>query len=90
MNNLKFFNNIVNNPRLPRVTSEFLVQYKENACGAKSSVFKTLPFQDFVKVFLGPKMPYRSIMLLWGTGVGKTCAAAQITESLRSVVQIFG
>lgn len=90
MNNLKFFNSIVNNPRLPRVTSEFLVQYKENACGAKSSVFKTLPFQDFVKVFLGPKMPYRSIMLLWGTGVGKTCAAAQITESLRSVVQIFG
>lgn len=87
----QFYTDLVNNPRLPRVTTEFLVQYKENACGNEtSSVFKTLPFQDFVKVFLGPKMPYRSIMLLWGTGVGKTCAAAQITESLRSVVQIFG
>lgn len=70
-----------------KVTDQYLQKYATSAC--KSKEWDSLPFQEFVKVFMGENTPYNSILITWGTGVGKTCGAVQITEALRSAVQMF-
>lgn len=43
--------------------------------------FDLHPVQQFVTAFLSPMTPYRSLLLFHGTGVGKTCTAANVAES---------
>jgi len=43
--------------------------------------FEVTPVQRFVANLLSPKSPYMSALLYHGVGVGKTCAAIQITEA---------
>ena len=45
------------------------------------SLFEVTPVQRFVTNFMSPKTPYMSALLFHGVGVGKTCAAVQITEA---------
>ena len=45
------------------------------------SLFEVTPVQRFVTNFMSPKTPYMSALLYHGVGVGKTCAAIQITEA---------
>lgn len=75
------------NLEMYKVTDQYLQKYANSAC--KSKEWDSLPFQEFVKVFMGENTPYNSILITWGTGVGKTCGAVQITEALRSAVQMF-
>ena len=75
------------NLEMYKVTDQYLQKYAKSAC--KSKEWDSLPFQEFVKVFMGENTPYNSILITWGTGVGKTCGAVQITEALRSAVQMF-
>ena len=42
--------------------------------------FRLSESQKFIKTFLGPNTPYNSILLFYGTGVGKTCSAISIAE----------
>lgn len=49
-------------------------------CGPQAE-FEVTPVQRFVANLLSPKSPYMSALLYHGVGVGKTCAAIQITES---------
>ena len=46
-----------------------------------NSTFEVTPVQRFNANFMSPKTPYMSALLYHGVGVGKTCAAVQITES---------
>lgn len=88
--NSKSFYSAINqnkNLELFKVTDKYLEKYANSAC--KSKEWDSLPFQEFVKVFMGENTPYNSILITWGTGVGKTCGAVQITESLRPTVQMF-
>lgn len=88
--NSKSFYSAINqnkNLKLFKVTDKYLEKYANSAC--KSKEWDSLPFQEFVKVFMGENTPYNSILITWGTGVGKTCGAVQITESLRQTVQMF-
>lgn len=50
----------------------------------EGSFFLT-PNQEFLKTFLSPYTPYKSIMLYHQVGVGKTCAAIQIAENFRKL-----
>lgn len=75
------------NLEMYKVTDQYLQKYANSAC--KSKEWDSLPFQEFVKVFMGENTPYNSILITWGTGVGKTCGAVQITEALRNAVQMF-
>lgn len=75
------------NLEMYKITDKYMQKYAKTAC--KSHEWDSLPFQEFVKVFMGENTPYNSILITWGTGVGKTCGAVQITESLRSAVQMF-
>ena len=43
--------------------------------------FEVTPVQRFVTNLMSPKSPYMSALLYHGVGVGKTCAAVQITEA---------
>lgn len=84
-----FYSTINSNKHLElyKVTDKYLQKYAKSAC--KSKEWESLPFQEFVKVFMGENTPYNSILITWGTGVGKTCGAVQITETLRTAVQMF-
>ena len=75
------------NLQMYKVTDNYLQKYASTAC--KSKEWSSLPFQEFVKVLMGENTPYNSILITWGTGVGKTCGAVQITETLRNAVQMF-
>ena len=48
----------------------------EKQCGR----FELTSTQKFLKRFLNPRNPYRSILLFHGTGVGKSCSAVSIAE----------
>jgi hypothetical protein len=45
------------------------------------STFEVTPVQRFVSHWMSPKTPYLSALLFHGVGVGKTCAAIQISEA---------
>jgi hypothetical protein len=54
--------------------------------------FEITPVQRFVANLMSPRSPYMSALLYHGVGVGKTCAAVQITEAWLSAYpkdQIF-
>ncbi len=53
---------------------------KTNPC-EDVGTFEVTPVQRFVSNFMSPKTPYMSMLLYHGVGVGKTCAAIQITEA---------
>lgn len=48
----------------------------EKKCGK----FELTSTQKFLKRFLNPRNPYRSMLLFHGTGVGKSCSAVSIAE----------
>ena len=46
-------------------------------------LYQIQPHQLFVKNFLSPHTPYNGLLLFYGTGSGKTCAALQIVEQFK-------
>ena len=47
----------------------------------EETTFEVTPVQRFVSNWMSPKTPYLSALLYHGVGVGKTCAAIQISEA---------
>jgi hypothetical protein len=45
------------------------------------------PFQKMLRNFMSPYTPYRSILIYHEMGVGKTCTAITIAESLKNIVK---
>lgn len=46
--------------------------------------------QNFIKNFISPETPYNSILLFYGTGVGKTCSAISIAEQFKKKIRNLG
>lgn len=67
-----------------RYGPEFPYSKTEDIC--KTGEFNLQYHQEFVRNLISPETPYNSLILLHGTGVGKTCAAIGITEGLRDYV----
>ncbi len=73
---------------------EFISFYEDNNSSAKSfseladikcnkntsGIFELSKSQQFLRNFMSPETPYNSLLLIHGTGVGKTCAAISIAE----------
>lgn len=60
---------------------EALKEMRESMCSVSSSRdFKLQPSQRFLRRVMSPESPTRSMILVHGTGVGKTCTAIQIAE----------
>jgi superfamily II DNA or RNA helicase len=68
-------------PLPPNATLEALKQMREAMCSSSSSQeFKLQANQRFLRRVLSPESPTRNLLLVHGTGVGKTCTAIQIAE----------
>ena len=57
---------------------------KENIDEIKKDFFELSNNQQFLKKFISPNTPYRSIYLYHGVGVGKTCASIQISDNFKN------
>lgn len=72
-------------PTLPPASLETLKQMRDNFCSvgagaANASDFKLQPTQRFLRRILSPESPVRNLLMVHGTGQGKTCTAIQIAE----------
>ena len=66
---------------LPPATNESLRQLREEMCSQSSSRdFKLANYQRFLRRVLSPDSPVRGLLMVHGTGTGKTCTAIQIAE----------
>lgn len=60
---------------------------KNNSTYDKFKTFHSSPSQNILKNFISPYSPYRSILIIHGTGVGKTCTAITIAENLKEIIK---
>jgi hypothetical protein len=66
---------------LPDPSLEALKSMREEMCSITASRdFKLQSNQRFLRRVMSPESPTRNILLVHGTGVGKTCTAIQIAE----------
>jgi hypothetical protein len=66
---------------LPPATQDTLRQLREEMCSQSASRdFKLQKFQRFLRRVLSPDSPVRCLLMIHGTGTGKTCTAIQIAE----------
>jgi hypothetical protein len=63
-----------------------LEDYRDKVCKSKVSPFN---HQAFLKSFITPNTPYTGLLLLHGTGTGKTCSAVQIAENFKHLVRKY-
>ncbi len=67
----------------------FLVKERPKAdksvCNPKEFIPK--PHQQFLRNFISPDTPYNGILLVHGTGSGKTCTAITIAENFKELVK---
>jgi superfamily II DNA or RNA helicase len=68
--------------KLPPASLETLKELRGQACQMTTSKteFNLQPQQIFLRRVLSPDSPTRSLLMVHGTGVGKTCTAIQIAE----------
>jgi hypothetical protein len=71
----------ITNTSLPPASLEALKELRNQMCeSSKQSSFKLQSHQRFLRRVLSPDSPARSLLMVHGTGVGKTCTAIQIAE----------
>lgn len=66
---------------LPSISLEMLRSLREEQCSTSSSSdFKLQNYQRFLRRVLSPESSVRNLLVVHGTGTGKTCTAIQISE----------
>jgi hypothetical protein len=66
---------------LPPASLDALIHMREQACASSlQSDFKLQMHQRFLRRVLSPDSPVRNLLMVHGTGTGKTCTAIQIAE----------
>lgn len=70
----------VQSKSLPVASLETLKKRREEACKG-SGAFQLQTFQLFLRRIMSPDSPTRNMLVVHGTGTGKTCTAIQIAES---------
>ena len=66
--------------QLPPASLDTLKKLREDACSSSSFGFKLQSQQRFLRRVLSPDAPTQNLLLVHGTGVGKTCSAIQVAE----------
>ena len=90
---------ILNDPNFAYKIAEkaefFNTQYKAPILDIKKEAerwcergFTIMPHQHFVKNFISKQTPYNSLILYFGLGSGKTCAAIGIAEQTRQYMRL--
>ena len=68
-------------PSLPQTANlETLKEMRDDQCSKTAQEFKLQPVQRFLRRVLSPDSPVRNLLMVHGTGAGKTCTAIQIAE----------
>lgn len=68
-------------PELPHSANlETLKEMRDDQCSKTAQEFKLQPVQRFLRRVLSPDSPVRNLLMVHGTGAGKTCTAIQIAE----------
>ena len=62
--------------------------HDESSCNPQE--FKLSPFQSFLKNYISIDTPYNGILVMYSTGVGKTCAAISIAEGFKKTLKQIG
>jgi len=65
---------------LPPASLDALKSLRNQMCETSSGSFKLQTQQRFLRRVLSPDSPTRNVLLVHGTGTGKTCTAIQIAE----------
>jgi hypothetical protein len=66
---------------LPPASKDTLTQLREEMCAQTASRdFKLQNYQRFLRRVISPDSPVRNLLMVHGTGTGKTCSAIQIAE----------
>ena len=65
---------------LPPADVDTLLKLRQEACSLASADFKLQPQQRFLRRVLSPDAPTQGLLMVHGTGSGKTCTGIQIAE----------
>jgi hypothetical protein len=65
---------------------EQVKRYREGVC---KSNYKPREQQSILKNFLSPETPYKGLLVMHGTGTGKTCTAIEIAEQFKEQVDKY-
>lgn len=66
---------------LPPASEDTLIELRKEMCSQSASHdFKLQSYQRFLRRVLSPDSPVRCLLMVHGTGTGKTCTAIQIAE----------
>lgn len=82
----------INKKRLEKLYNAFETNtlMPEDIKRTEGNIYILKPFQKMLRNFMGPSTPYRSILIYHEMGVGKTCTAITIAESLKNIAQNSG
>lgn len=70
----------ISNASLPPASIEALKSLRNRMCESSAGGFKLQSQQKFLRRVLSPDSPVRNLLMVHGTGAGKTCTAIQIAE----------
>lgn len=79
-----YYNKIPDRPEFKSYND--IEEYRSNICDGPMEL---LPQQVFLSNLINPHTIYKGIVVMHGTGVGKTCAAISIAEQFKSMVQKY-
>jgi len=70
----------IRNETLPSASLDALKELRTRLCDASSSDYQLQSHQKFLRRVMSPDNPTRSLLMVHGTGTGKSCSAIQIAE----------
>lgn len=70
----------ITNANLPPASLDALKSLRNRMCEGATGGFKLQSQQRFLRRVLSPDSPLRNLMMVHGTGVGKSCSAIQVSE----------
>ena len=70
----------IRNENLPMASLQALQELRTKLCNTSGAEYTLQSHQKFLRRVLSPDNPTRNLLMVHGTGVGKTCTAIQIAE----------
>ena len=70
----------IQTPSLPGASLDALYALRTKMCNTSGADYTLQPLQRLLRRILSPDSPTRNLLMVHGTGVGKTCTGIQIAE----------
>ena len=67
-------------------TYDEVKDFRYNKCARDFTLSES---QTLLANYINPNTPFRGVLIYWGTGVGKTCAAVPIAEKFKPMVEKY-